>query len=187
MTLPAVPLWHLRVDTGPPPGRPFPALRRRPGDHASRGSSLTPIPPADPRGWRGGKPGRGGEPEQLQPPSHRLPAAARGGNFCRAGSGQGPRRRPPASGGAGKHRGAGRVPGRERGKPCSGTEPRHGAEEGGESPLFFLGAEYCANSGKWDFSPPAPVQRGEGLDGRRGERRLTKRGTLRGGRKPAGA
>lgn len=67
-----------------------------------------------------------------------------------------------------EHHGARRVPGWERGKPCSETEPQHGAGEGGESPLFFLGAEYCANSGKWDFSPQPQCREERGWREERG-------------------
>lgn len=134
------------MDTGAPPGRPFPALRRGPGVHASRDS---PCPssrrprPRSPRRWRGGKPGPPGEPGQLQPPSHLVPAAAGGGNFLPGRLRTGPSRAtsgftrgregtaavpPPRA-----HRGARRVPGWERGKPCLGIEPRHGSGEVGRA------------------------------------------------------
>lgn len=137
-------------------GIPHPAIHFLP-PHAA--------PPADPPGMAWGEPGPRGEPGQPRPPSYRVPAAARGGNFLpgrlrtgpwRATSGltrgrEGTAAVPPPR----VHRGPRQVPGWVRDKPRLGTEPRHGAGEGGESPLFFLGAEYCANSGKWDFSPPA--------------------------------
>lgn len=176
---------------------PLLALRRGPGNHAPRGSFLSPTLPADPPGvaWREAVAARGARaaPAAVAPGAGSRPRGklSAGPAQDRAPAGDLRLHAGPARDGGGATApgapGAGRVPGWEPGKPCSGTEPRLGAEEGGESPLFFLGAEYCANSGNWDFSPPAPVQRGEGLEGRRGERRLTKRGTLRGGRKPAGA
>lgn len=182
--LPAVPPWPVAVDT--PPGRPFPALR---GDQGITHPAIHLLPPdAGPaRGSPGvawGNPGPEGSPGS---PS-RCPAPEE--TFCRGGSGQGP---------GGHHRlhpGPGRDPrpghgGARRVRDGSGV-----SRAGEQSPAWHRRwGEPCPPPGcpilcklrQMGLQPSSPSAESRGAGGRRGERRLTRRGTLRGGREAAGA
>lgn len=183
-----------------------PAGETLPGPEAGPGLAYPgthPLPPdAGPaRGSPGGGVGRsrgrqGREPGQLQPRPAGCRQPPEGETFCRAGSGPGPRERPPAPRGAGKGQ-------RRCHRPGSTTEPDGSRDGSGLSrvweqspgtarerwgePAVLPGCRILCKLRQTGLQPSSPTAERRGAGGRRGERRLTKRGTLRGGRKPAGA